>query len=568
MDLLDKKLSEKLKLFEYIDKKYGTNIEESNTKKRETASNTGSKDFFQKENDIKLKNELYDNIYSDFKTNSYKSYFYSPSVNTIDSNITKHYSKLSNYKYSKKNSYNYKNHNLSRDRNLTHENRETTNRSKSNTNTNTKKNISKLQPPNDSGNRLYNYGYYIKNKLNKKRKLEEQKAKKQMIPKILNRSKEIKRDSNFEERLYYAEKNDTNDNIYNRRRTLSRDNINYQKKNKSIFTYHPKINKKSLLIASKLEPSTLRINRKKVNYSNYVEDKTVIDYYSNLFKDKNNFNYKKNKSNNNISPTCGNEKSNELYIKGLQDLKRKEQTYNENLQKKEEEYKKYTFKPKITKNHSSSGGGMKIETKKRMNKEDIYKKNKEWKKRVENENITKKKKYDEMENKKYTFKPEINQLNIQNDVPFIMKNIQQMNEYVNKRRKILEQKKEEENYKKRKLGLNAVNYNVKTTIPKEFDLKTEKRNKSNKKERDLNIIKKKEKNNEKINNQAIIMANNIKVKNNNKGLSYLNRDILNEDCKENFFNKGTNFNCSITQSQQEFINAVNDLHNTIDKLNI
>ena len=211
---------------------------------------------------------------------------------------------------------------------------------------------------------------------------------------------------------------------------------------------------------------------------------------------------------------------------------------------------------------------MKIETKKRINKEDIYKKNKEWKKRVENENITKKKKYDEMENKKYTFKPEINQLNMQNDVPFIMKNIQQMNEYVNKRRKILEQKKEEENYKKRKLGLNAVNYNVKTTIPKEFDLKTEKRNKSNKKERDLNIIKKKEKNNEKINNQAIIMANNIKVKNNNKGLSYLNRDILNEDCKENFFNKGTNFNCSITQSQQEFINAVNDLHNTIDKLNI
>jgi hypothetical protein len=568
MDLLDKKLSEKLKLFEYIDKKYGTNIEESNTKKRETASNTGSKDFFQKENDIKLNNELYDNIYSDFKTNSYKSYFYSPSVNTIDSNITKHYSKLNNYKYSKKNSYNYKNHNLSRDRNLTHENRETTNRSKSNTNTNTKKNISKLQPPNDSGNRLYNYGYYIKNKLNKKRKLEEQKAKKQMIPKILNRSKEIKRDSNFEERLYYAEKNDTNDNIYNRRRTLSRDNINYQKKNKSIFTYHPKINKKSLLIASKLEPSTLRINRKKVNYSNYVEDKTVIDYYSNLFKDKNNINYRKNKSNNNISPTCGNEKSNELYIKGLQDLKRKEQTYNENLQKKEEEYKKYTFKPKITKHYSSSGSGMKIGTKKGMNKEDIYKKNKEWKKRVENENITKKKKYDEMENKKYTFKPEINQLNIQNDVPFIMKNIQQMNEYVNKRRKILEQKKEEENYKKRKLGLNAVNYNVKTTIPKEFDLKTEKRNKSNKKERDLNIIKKKEKNNEKINNQAIMMANNIKVKNNNKGLSYLNRDILNEDCKENFFNKGTNFNCSITQSQQEFINAVNDLHNTIDKLNI
>ncbi len=566
MDLIDKKLSEKLKLFEYIDKKYGTNIDESNTKKRETTSNTGSKDFFQMDKDINLNNELYDNIYSDFKTNSYKSYFYSPSVNTIDSNVTKHYSKLNNYKYSKKNLHNYKNHNLSLDRNLTHENRKTINRSKSNTNI--KKNISKLQPPNDSGNRLYNYGYYIKNKLNKKRKLEEEKARKQMIPKILNRSKEIKRDSNFEERLYYAEKNDTNDNIYNRRRTLSRDNINYQKHKKSIFTYHPKINKKSLIIASKLEPSTLRINRKKTNYSNYVEEKTVIDYYSNLFKDKNNFNYRKNKLNNNISPTCGNEKSNELYIKGMQDLKRKEQTYNENQQKKNEEYKNYPFKPKISKNHSSVGGGMKIESKKKSNKEDIYKKNKEWKKRVENENISKKKKYEEIENKKYTFKPEINQLNIQNDVPFIMKNIQQMNEYVNKRRKILEQKKEEENYKKRKLGLNAINYNVRTTIPKEFDLKTEKRNKSNKKERDLNIIKRQEKKNEKINNQAIIMANNITIKNNNNGLSYLNRDLLNEDCKNNFNNKITNFNCSITQSQQDFINAVNDLHYTIDKLNI
>ena len=566
MDLIDKKLSEKLKLFEYIDKKYGTNIDESNTKKKETASNTGSKDFFQMDKDIQLNNELYDNIYSDFKTNSYKSYFYSPSVNTIDSNVTKHYSKLNNYKYSKKNSHNYKNHNLSLDRNLTHENRKTINRSKSNTNI--KKNISKLQPPNDSGNRLYNYGYYIKNKLNKKRKLEEEKARKQMIPKILNRSKEIKRDSNFEERLYYAEKNDTNDNIYNRRRTLSRDNINYQKHKKSIFTYHPKINKKSLLIASKLEPSTLRINRKKTNYSNYVEEKTVIDYYSNLFKDKNNFNYRKNKLNNNISPTCGNEKSNELYIKGMQDLKRKEQTYNENQQKKNEEYKNYPFKPKISKNHSSVGGGMKIESKKKSNKEDIYKKNKEWKKRLENENISKKKKYDELENKKYTFKPEIKHINIENDVPFIMKNIQQMNDYVNKRRKILEQKKEEENYKKIKFGHNAINYNVKTTIPKEFNLKTEKRNKSNKKERDLNIIKKKEKNTERINNQAIIMANNVNIKNNNKRISYFNKDLINEDFKNNFNNKGMKFNFSITQSQQEFINAVNDLHNTIDKLNI
>ena len=251
-------------------------------------------------------------------------------------------------------------------------------------------------------------------------------------------------------------------------------------------------------------------------------------------------------------------------MKGMQDIKRKEQTYNENQQKKEEEYKNYPFKPQIIKNYSS--GGLKINFKKKINKDDMYNKNREWKKRVEDENISKKKKYEEIENKKYTFKPEINHLNIQNDVPFIMKNIQQMNDYVNKRRKILEQKKEEENYKNKKFGLNAINYNVKTTIPKEFDLQTEKRNKSNKKERDLNIIKRKKRNTEKINNQAIIMANNINIKN-NRAFSYINGDILEEDCKNNY-NKGMKFNSSMTQSQQEFINAVNDLHNTIDKLNI
>ena len=537
MDLIDKKLSEKLKLFEYIDQRYGTNIEQSNHKKKETINYTRSNDIFKKDN--YFNNEIYDNIYSDFKINSSKSYYNSPSLNTLDSTKSKkdskHFKNIS------------KNRNVSRD--FIGDCNDFTNRSKSRTN-NKKKDLKALCPPNDSGNRLYNYGYYIKNKLNRKREIEEEKIRKEMTPKILNKSKEIIRDPKFEERLYYAEKNDTNDNIYNRRRTYSRDNIKYN--NKSKFTYHPKINKKSLLIASKLEPSTLRINRKKSNYSNLIEEKTVIDYYSNLFRDKNTaYNYKKNKSN--ITPSCGNEKSNELYLKGMEEIKRKKETYTQNQHKKEEEYKKYPFKPKITK-YPKSG-------KKKSTNDDIYKKNKEWKKRLENENISKKKKYDEMENKKYTFKPEINHLNIQNDVPFIMKNIQQMNEYVNKRRKILEQKKEEENYKQKKLGLNAINYNVKTTIPKEFNLKTNKRSKSNKKERDLKIIDKRKKKIEEINNQAIIMANDSKNIN--------NKGFMNEDNKINFCcNKGNKNNCNLTQSQQDFINAVNDLHYTIDKLNI
>ena len=569
MDLIDKKLSEKLKLFEYIDKKYGTDIDSSEKappKKSELNQNRNfiQNTFLQKE--ARSKKEIYDNIYSDFKTNTFKDYYQSPSINTLDSKKTKYKSNFQKIK--RKNLRNNKEDKDSLEINRTAEN---TIRTKSTT-----KNLKGLYPPNDSGNRLYNYGYYIKNKLNKKRQKEEEKMRKQMTPKILNRSKEMIRDKDrdpnkFEERLYYAEKNDTNDSIYNRKRTLSRENINYEKYNSTKFTYHPKINKKSLLIASKLEPSTLRITRKKSNKSHILEEKNVLDYYSNLFKDKTYTNKKKP----NLSPSCGNEKSNELYMKGMQDMKRKEKTYNENLLKKKEEYKNYSYHPKISKTYSNN---FENKGKKNKNMEDIYTKNKEWKKRLEKENNTKKKKYDEIENKKYTFKPEINKLNMENDVPFIMKNIQQMNDYVNKRRKILKKQKEEENYKKRKLGLDANNYNVKTTIPKKFELKTEQRCKLNKKERDINLLNKNIKKKDEFYNNALIMANkNVKIKN-NKGFSVLNMGDM-EECKNNYWNdnnynynysnnKGTKIGTSMTQSQQDFLNAVNDLHITIEKLNI
>ena len=583
MDLIDKKISEKLKLFEFIDKKYGANLEspeKAPPKKSDLnqIKNLGPTTYQQKESSSNK--EIYDNIYSDFKTNSYKEYFQSPSNNTLDSNKTKYNSKFK--KNPKKNLRNiHGNDYLNKDKDfLANRTAENTLKSKLGYNNNSRKNLRTLYPPNDSGNRLYNYGYYIKNKINKKRQKEEEKMRRQMTPKILNRSKEMIKDKDrdpnkFEDRLYYAEKNDADDSIYNRRRTLSRENINYEKYMNTKFTYHPKINKKSLLIASKLEPSTLRINRKKANNSHILEEKNVLDYYSNLFKDRT-YTYKKKVAN--LSPSCGTEKSNELYMKGMQDIKRKEKTYNENLLKKKEEYKNYSYHPKISKTYSNN-----LETKDKTNKnksknkkskEDIYTKNKEWKKRLEKENIMKRKKYDELENKKYTFKPEINKINMQNDVPFIMKNIQQMNDYVNKRRKILKNKKEEENYRKKKLGLNANNYNVKTTIPKEFDLKTEQRSKSNKKERDMNILNKNLKKKDEFYNQALILANkNAKIK--NEGFSGMNMVGIEEsknnfwnDNNYNYYNKGMKSGYSMTKSQQEFLNAVNDLHITIDKINI
>ena len=78
-------------------------------------------------------------------------------------------------------------------------------------------------------------------------------------------------------------------------------------------------------------------------------------------------------------------------MKGMQDMKRKEKTYNDNLLKKKEEYKNYSYHPKISKTYSNNFGTNDKKNKKEKNIEDIYTKNKEWKKRLEKENTTKKK---------------------------------------------------------------------------------------------------------------------------------------------------------------------------------
>ena len=72
-------------------------------------------------------------------------------------------------------------------------------------------------------------------------------------------------------------------------------------------------------------------------------------------------------------------------------MKRKEKTYNENLLKKKEEYKNYSYHPKISKTYSNNFGNDK-KNKKEKNVEDIYTKNKEWKKRRKRRNDGEKRK--------------------------------------------------------------------------------------------------------------------------------------------------------------------------------
>ena len=502
MNLIDQKLKDKLKLFEDIDKQLETGYSKNITKVSKT-SKTSTKPS-------KTKSDQFDQIYCNFILNQYKP----KESQTLKTPPTSAKSK------SKKQVI--KSHSPS----------VSVSRSKS----------KDLSPPNDSGERLYNYGFYIKNKLQKKRIEEEEKLHRQMTPKILPRSKSIYRDSaHFEDRLYYQSHNaskvnneSTDSNIYKKRAT-SKENVK--------FNYKPTLDKKSIKIANRLEPSSQRLLKKKkrIKVDNSPKNNSFYSISpcsaSNSHKSKN------------IIKKC-----NELYSKGVENMHKREIMYKKQKLKENEEYKNYSFKPKITKNSPLLDNSVvKTTPKSRTSNntsgninEEIYKKQFEWKKKVENENIKKKEKIENIKQKEYTFKPEISHLNIQNDEKFIMRNIDQMNDYVNKRREILQKKKEYEDYKNKRLGLNR-NFQIKPTIPKEFEFKTQNRSHSR----------------SKSNSKKNFRENNITVNQKREELKTFG-----------YFNDGNylnNNNIVVNRSgndQEDFIKAVNEFHYRIDNLNI
>ena len=241
---------------------------------------------------------------------------------------------------------------------------------------------------------------------------------------------------------------------------------------------------------------------------------------------------------------------NDLYNKGIEQILKREQIYQESKLKKEEEYKKYSFKPKLNNksnvvelnyiNNSFTKSKSKNNTKKNIEKKinDIYRKQYDWKRKLENKNMKKREDINKEEIKHCTFKPEISHLNIENDEKFILKNLQQMNDYVIKRRNIIKKQKEYEEYKNKRLGNNSQNFVIKTTIPKEFEFQTNNRSRSHSKER-VNI-----------NNENKVLGNNNYGSNDN-GYCFFNNNI-----------SGNNF------GQRDFIDAINELHYRIDNLNI
>ena len=277
MNLLNKKIKDKIKLLDDIDKQYIPQVQSRPKKNFIPVQNKNSNENVNSAELIKnSKNENFDQVYSNFILNG------DPNLN------------LNNSKVNKENSENNEN----------------------------------------VEDRLNNYGKYIKNKIEVQRRMENTRIKNEHKPKInKTRNKTEKNEQTLHHQNYQ-------ENIAKNKTKQKSNIIQYLMSLNNNFTYHPKINKKSIQLAKKMEPSSIRLNKKKkLQLENELKPKM---FYVNLYKHKT---IKKNDSKNKSIY----EKMNNLYKRGIEQRQKKEKKISENKKRKEEEYKQYSYKPNVNK---------------------------------------------------------------------------------------------------------------------------------------------------------------------------------------------------------------------------
>ena len=565
MNLLNKKLKDKLKLIDEIDKEYMLKVKNNNNNVDKNNNNKNSM-----ENIKNSQIEKFDKIYSNFSDEKIIS-FYDGSINlqyfsnsnnncdkvpTNENSLEKEKNEYSTQKDINKEISDAKNKNVSINSNKGNENE-------------IKKDIIKEEQKNnddyynvDVAVRLMNYGNYLKKKIESQRKRQYLEMKQRMKPEIFQKSKNMTRN------LDKATKNNINNNknIRDNSANNNTSNISYSNPN---FTYHPKINKKSLLLAKKFEPSFIRLNKKKKIKIEKEEDKQPKSHYLNLFGNKNKMK-KSNKthslslSNNNNSDKNQNsiyEKMNNLYLRGIKQKQEKEENIKEIQKKKQDEYKKYSFKPKLNKNVSYVNNSKKCKTKK-----SIYSKHFEWQKKVQNELNKKKVKREELMDKLCTFKPKLFKPNNNDNDKSLSRALEQINYYINKKKENLKHKNNEEIYKNKKLGIDLQGFVIKSTIPKEFNLQTEKRN------FDLNKNRNRSCDNfhtNKINKLIEQNSESKSLSNENDKKFWFIKDNANDINGYNFDDNSNNNNKVIQPKIHiNFVEAVNFLHDKLNNLKI
>ena len=143
--------------------------------------------------------------------------------------------------------------------------------------------------------------------------------------------------------------------------------------------------------------------------------------------------------------------------------------------------------------------------------------------------------------------------------------LEQMNDYINKRRKNIQYKRNEESYKYKRLYGSGNKYEVKSTIPQEFELETEIRNRYMKKNKNRSC--------DDFHKQNYLLEQysdkkSISNESNHKYWFFKEKMMNNKSNSHSHSNTRSNNKNNETVSQFDFIEAVNMLHDKLDKLNI
>jgi hypothetical protein len=372
----------------------------------------------------------------------------------------------------------------------------------------------------------------------------------------------VPKEEKLNNRINYS----TYNNFYPKKKTKKQGmKNNHSQKNikDENYSFKPQINKNSIKISEKLGSTSSRLFKKKYEFKKEeiieISRKNYVHLFGNKVINNNNNNYQTKQFNTisyqNLSKSpISSKKVDEFYRKQIEAQKQKEKLCIENQIKKESEYLQYPYRPSIShypdKNNIFNKTSLINTNSKTVN---IF--NRLYKPRKRND--IRKCKHDErtISNNslsRFAFKPEISPLKIKDDQNVIRQNINQINFYVQKRRKSLENKKNVEEYKNKKLGIKFGPFRP-VIMNGESELRTEKRfNSKNGKNKKYLITK-----------GTMDLCSEPFINKNEKIYYYLNDE--NDDMKINII-KINSKNREL--NQEEFLNAINNLHNQIGNLNI
>lgn len=328
---------------------------------------------------------------------------------------------------------------------------------------------------------LYQDNKRTQDKIEKKRVDYQKSISTNMVPKINSNSKNINRDSaNFEERLYPYHKMNGYSQVINN--NISNSNINifvnldqeeslfnkyYRKnpaKNYDNFNYQPKISDKSTRIAEKLGSSFERLIKKKKRAPS--ADRSYKSDYGIQLSRSSNVSRQSGKSGRSTSSSRYIDTN--LYQRGLELKKEREQLYINN---KEETIKKKvgecTFKPELYKKSNNND--------RTTSSIDFYQRQMLSIKEKQELIIMKKDLQEKKEMEHCSFKPNINDLGLTDDEELIKKHSDEISEYISKKKKTFDKKKEDQEYKQKKFYQNPQNLSKPTKV-NEFTFNTAKIN--------------------------------------------------------------------------------------------